>query len=217
MPYKIFDAFADEYDAWYDTEPGATIFSMEVDCLRPLLHRYDRPYLEIGVGSGRFAKALGIEYGVDPARTLLLKAESRGIRTKEASGERLPFAEGTFGGVLIAFTLCFVDDPLSVLKEAWRVLKDGGGVVLGLILKESPCGKFYARKGKEGHPIYKEARFYTKRDVETLLRGAGFAIVDFRSVLFQSPGQNGYHPEKPLNCYRKTAGFVAAGSIKHII
>ncbi|MFQ5814791.1 MAG: methyltransferase domain-containing protein [Anaerolineae bacterium] len=27
----------------------------------------------------------------------------------------------------MALTLCFVDDPASVLQEAWRVLLPGGG------------------------------------------------------------------------------------------
>ena len=44
---------------------------MEVDCLKPLFHEHKRPYLEIGVGSGRFAQALGIEYGVDTSPALL--------------------------------------------------------------------------------------------------------------------------------------------------
>jgi len=30
MSYQAFNTHADEYDAWFDSEPGATIFAMEV-------------------------------------------------------------------------------------------------------------------------------------------------------------------------------------------
>ena len=111
MQNNIFNAQADGYDAWYDTELGKSIFTMEVDCLKPLLHRHKRPYLEIGVGSGQFAQALGVEYGVDPSLALLSKAQYRGIRTLKNTGEKLPFVDELIGRVLIALTLCFVDDP----------------------------------------------------------------------------------------------------------
>ena len=166
MTYQAFDAHADEYDAWFDTQPGATIFAMEVECLQPLLHRYPRPYLEVGMGAGRFAQALGIEYGVDPAPAFVGKAKSRGIKVQRASGEKLPFPSGSFGGVLIALTLCFVDDPALVLHEVSRVLMPGGGLVLGLILKNSPWAEFYVTKGKQGHPIYSRAKFLLRREVE---------------------------------------------------
>jgi len=44
---KTFDAYADRYDAWYETEAGKVIFEMEVDCIKPFLLGYGRPYLEI--------------------------------------------------------------------------------------------------------------------------------------------------------------------------
>lgn len=70
MSYQIFNSHTSEFDAWYDTEAGKAIFAMEVRCLKPLLHNYRRPYLEVGVGSGRFAKALEIECGIEPALSL---------------------------------------------------------------------------------------------------------------------------------------------------
>jgi len=214
MQHDAFDTHADKYDAWYDTDAGKSIFAMEVDCLKPLLHRHKRPYLEIGVGSGRFARALGIEYGIDPSPVLLSMAESRGILSLKAAGEKLPFANGVFGGALIALTLCFVDDPATVLQEAWRVLQPGGGLVLGLILKESPWAEFYATRAKEGHPIYSRAHFFSKGEVENLLRSSGFKLLDYRSVLFQPPGQSIYRPECSVSGYRESAGFVTIGSRK---
>jgi len=214
MPYHVFDSHASEYDAWYDTEAGRAIFATEVDCLKPLLHHYSRPYLEIGVGSGRFAQALGIEYGVDPAPTLLRMARIRGIQVIEAIGEKLPFSDMMFGGLLMAFTLCFLENPQKSLQEAWRVLEPEGGLVLGLILRNSPWAEFYASKGRKGHPIYSKARFFSKDEVESLLRMCGFKVLDYRSTLFQLPGQSRYLPEHAVMGYQEAAGFVAIGSHK---
>ena len=214
MPYQFFDSHASEYDAWYDTDAGKAIFTMEADSLKPLLRSYPRPYLEIGVGSGRFAQALEIEYGVEPASTMAYLAKARGIKVTQANGEELPFPNETFGGLLIAFTLCFLDNPQKALQEACRVLVPEGGLALGLILKRSPWAEFYAEKGKEGHPIYSQARFYSKDEVENLLRLSGFKEFQYRSILFQPPGQNIYHTEKPTEGYFKNAGFSVIGSRK---
>jgi ubiquinone/menaquinone biosynthesis C-methylase UbiE len=214
MPYEVFDKQASEYDAWYDTAVGKAIFAMEVDCFKPLLGRFSRPYLEIGVGSGRFAEAFGIEYGIDPAPTMLQMAKARGVKVTEATGEELPFPDKMFGGILIAFTLCFLDNPQKALREAWRVLQPEGGLVLGLIPRDSPWGKFYADKGKEGHPKYSKARFFSKVEVEYLLEQLGFKMLEYRSTLFQSPEQNNYRHESPVSGYQQSAGFVALVSSK---
>lgn len=214
MSYEAFEDHAEEYDAWFDSESGATIFTMELDCLRPLLYHYSQPYLEIGVGSGRFAQALGVEYGVEPSPALLQKAISRGIRVKRAGGEKIPFPDGFFGGVLIALTLCFVDNPFEVLRESSRVLIAEGGLVLGLILKNSPWAEFYAGKAREGHPIYSKAQFFSRDEVEVFLGQAGFEVLQYRSVLFQPLGQSYYRDEHPIDSYSESAGFVAVESQK---
>jgi len=185
-----------------------------VDCLKPLLHRVGRPYLEVGVGSGRFAQALVIEYGVEPAPALAHMAKARGVKVTEATGEELPFPDEMFGGLLMAFTLCFLDDPQKALQEAGRVLQPEGGLVLGLILRDSPWAEFYAGKGREGHPIYSKARFLSKEEIDNLLQVCGFKVLDYRSALFQPPGLSSYYHEQPIDSYTESAGFVAIGSRK---
>ena len=209
-----FDAHARQYDAWYDSPAGQAIFQMELECLRPLLARLPRPYLEIGVGSGWFAQGLGIEWGVDPSLALLRLARGRGSGVIRAVGEALPFGNGAFGGVLLALTLCFVRDPAQVLREARRVLRPGGGLVLGLVLSDSPWAHFYIQKARQGHPIYQLARFFSRREVEGMLRAAGFTRLAYRSTLFQPPGQESYQLEVPRAGLERGAGFVALGATK---
>lgn len=165
--------------------------------------------------TGRFAQALEIEYGVDPAPALLQIAKARKIQAIETLGEDLPFAENTFGGVLIALTLYFVADPRRILQEAWGVLQPGGGIVLGMILRNSPWAEFYTDKGNKGHPIYSRARFFSKEEVESLLQLTGFKVIDYRSILFQPPGQTKYCAESPVSGYWQSAGFVALNATKN--
>ena len=209
MADSRFYAYAGRYDAWYNSDVGRPIIATEVACLRPFLHRHPGPGLEIGVGSARFAQALAVEHGIDPAPALLRLAKARGIRAVLAGGESLPFPNGVFGEVLMALTLCFVKKPAQVLEDSRRVLRPGGGLVLGLILKESPWAEFYARKGKEGHPIYSQALFFGREEVEALLHLSGFEALEYRSCLFQPPGLSRYLVEEPAAGYHPRAGFVA--------
>lgn len=62
---SIFDTAADAYDDWYDSPEGSAIFQEEKDCLQLLCSSFSGRWLEVGAGTGRFAKALGCEYGID--------------------------------------------------------------------------------------------------------------------------------------------------------
>ena len=102
---------------------------------------------------------MGIKTGLDPSIKLLELARRRGITAVLGKGEMQPFTEESFGTVFLIVTLSFVDSPLDVLKEAYRILRSGGKIVLGLVLRESPWGKFYQQKKQQGHRFYKNATF----------------------------------------------------------
>jgi SAM-dependent methyltransferase len=174
-----------------------------VQAFKSLLPTVPKPWLEIGVGSGRFAQALGIETGIDPSIRLLEMARNRGITALLGSGEQELFKEGSFGTAFLIVTLCFLASPLEVLKETSRILMPGGKLVLGLVLKESPWGQFYDTEKARGHRFYRYATFYTHDEVARLIARAGFAIEKIISTLFQRPGEvrrtegtrEGYFPD----------------------
>jgi SAM-dependent methyltransferase len=150
---------------------------------------------------------LGIENGSDPSVKLLEMATSRGIRTFLARGEDHFFNKETLGTVFLIATLCFVDSPIAVLHEAHRILKPEGNIVLGLVLRESPWGKFYQIKKQEGHRFYKYATFYSYEEVEKLITYSGFIIDKVISTLFQKPGEvKGM--EAPRSGFSANAGFT---------
>jgi len=204
--WSPFDDLALEYDAWFDKE-GSLIFFVEVQAFKSLLPTLPKPWLEVGVGSGRFAQALGIETGVDPSVKLVEMARRRGITAFLGRGEQELFDEESFGTVFLIVTLCFLDSPLDVLTEANRILMPGGKLVLGLVLKESPWGQLYQEKKKEAHRFYRYATFYSCDEVVRLMVQAGFVTEKIISTLFQRPGKV-QHVEEPREGYSPDAGFV---------
>jgi SAM-dependent methyltransferase len=205
---QVFDVSAKRYDAWYDKPFGKSAFNLEKACIESLCKNLRQPFLEVGVGTGRFAQALKIEYGIDVSTAVLEFATQREIITVRGRGESLPFVDSFFGGVFIVVTLCFVDEPTKVLKEASRVLKANGAVILGLILKESPWASFYREKGEAGNIFYKIATFYSFEELKVMGKKAGLEIAEISSTMFQTPTENVLRFESQENGYFKEAGFV---------
>ena len=73
---RAFDSLAWVYDTWFEQE-GRLIFALEVEALKQVLSSLPEPWIEIGIGSGRFAQALDIDIGLDPSSELLKIARDR--------------------------------------------------------------------------------------------------------------------------------------------
>ncbi|MFC1962331.1 methyltransferase domain-containing protein [Chloroflexota bacterium] len=119
-----YNSFAPEYDAWFDGE-GQLIFATELNALEEILPALPRPWLEVGIGSGRFALALGVETGIDLSLKMAEIARSRGLKVILARGEKLPFPEGSFGVAFLLFTRCFVDSIAG--RFAGGIPRSGSG------------------------------------------------------------------------------------------
>jgi SAM-dependent methyltransferase len=201
-----FDGLAAKYDAWYDGK-GRVAFETELAALRPLLPGCPKPWLEVGVGTGRFAQALGIPTGVDPSVGLLALARRRGVEAIQASGEKLPFEDGSFGTAFLLTTWEFLADPAAVLAEVRRVLRPGGVLVNAYLDREGKWGASYVEKGRAGHPLFSQARFETFADVKAAIEAAGFTVSRAVSTLFSGPGET-TEAEAPREGYQPGASFV---------
>ena len=205
---QAFDDLADRYDAWYDSAHGRLLFDLELACLRPLVPPGPGPCLEVGAGSARFAAALGLEVGLDPARAPLRLAAGRAVAVVQGAGERLPFGDGTFGAVVLVVTLCFADDPAALLGEARRVLVPSGCLVAGVVPLDSAWGRRYEAQGRAGHPFYRGARFLTLAEHRRMLADAGFTVTGARSTLIQAPSDDPVE-EDAQDGVVPGAGFIA--------
>jgi ubiquinone/menaquinone biosynthesis C-methylase UbiE len=184
---KIFDQYANEYDQWFDKHPD--IFQSELKALKKVVPQKLMNSLEIGVGSGRFANALGIQYGLDPAKALLEIAKSRGIIISEGVAENLPFTDDQFDTVFFITTLCFVNEPRKAIKEAKRVLKSSGKLIIAMIDRDSVLGQSYATNKKQ-NLYYKYAHFFSVPEIINLLKNVGFSQFEFYQTMFLSSRSN---------------------------
>ena len=202
----IFDRYCKKYDAWYGRNKFA--YLSELEAIREVLPKEGRG-LEVGVGTGRFAQALDIAMGIDPSKKMIDIAAERGVAARWGVGENLPFFENSFDYVAIIITLCFVQNPQKVLSEARRVLKKTGKIILGIVDKDSFLGEFYRRKKSV---FYKQANFFSIKDISELLKAGGFNRIIYRQTLFNYPNRLN-SIEKPRKGFGK-GGFVVAAAEK---
>ncbi len=183
MQIDVFDKFAKEYDKWFETHAFA--YQSEIEAIRRFIS--DKGIgVEIGVGTGRFASQLCITTGVEPSEPMATIARSRGITVHISRAEQLSFDSEHFDFALMVTTLCFVDDPEFVLKEANRILKPGGQIIVAIIDKESNLGNTYEEM-KASSKFYKDATFYSAQEVIELLHQASFNQIQTCQTIFSNP------------------------------
>jgi ubiquinone/menaquinone biosynthesis C-methylase UbiE len=183
MSYRIFEQFSEYYDSWYSRHPE--VLESEIRAIKAL--NLNGLGLDVGVGTGIFAKEVKVQIGIDASSQMLKIAVKRGIQVIRALAEFLPFRDKIFDYVLMTVTLCFLDNPETILKEIYRVLKPNGILATCIIVRDSSWGQLYVEKAKKGHRFYRYAHFYSLPELEELLEKHDFKIVDYKSTLTYPP------------------------------
>ncbi|HPE36235.1 MAG TPA: class I SAM-dependent methyltransferase [Spirochaetales bacterium] len=176
---KAFDEYRDRYEAWF--ERYKAVYESELKAIRQLLPAGRG--LEVGVGTGLFASALGISDGVEPSAVMAELALARCVHVCRGRAEKLPYHSGTFDYGLMVTTICFVDNPRRAIRELGRVVRSGGEVVMAFVDKASPLGQVYL-KFKKNDVFYRKAVFYSVAEVTAILERGGFLIQDARQTVF---------------------------------
>jgi SAM-dependent methyltransferase len=174
-----FDQNASQYEAWFLRNRYA--YETEVRAVRALMPSAGRT-LEIGVGTGRFASPLGIQFGVDPSLAMVHLARERGVEVVIGVGEALPFPDSSFDLALMITTVWFLDDIHLAFLEARRVLRPKGCIIVGLVDKKSPLGRVYLERREES-VFYRLAEFYSVGEIVASLSRTGFQGFQFRQTL----------------------------------
>jgi SAM-dependent methyltransferase len=107
------------------------------------------------------------------------------IEWREADALALPYADRAFGAVVCAFGFMFVPDKQRAIREAFRVLVDGGILLFSVWdrIEENPHAQINAQVVESLFPDDAEMRFripYDMQDAGLLQRlcdGAGFREV----------------------------------------
>jgi len=170
---RVFEDLAGDYDRWFDE--NAAVYEAQVRLLRGVVP-HSGCGLEVGVGSGRFAVPLGIRHGIDPSRTLLKIAKSRGTEVVLGEGEHLPYRAGSVNYVLMMTVICFAGDVGALFREAARVLVPDGSLAVGFIERGGEIEKHYRNEKTKGR-FLRYARHWSADEIARLLEDAGFAAI----------------------------------------
>jgi len=182
MKNSVFEENSVAYDEWFKAYPY--VFESEVEAVRAALPTGNIRGIEVGLGTGRFSEALGIKEGVEPIFEMRKFAYKRGIDVMDAVAERLPYKDLQFDFVLMVSCISYFHQLHPAFKEAQRVLKNNGVLIIGFIDKNSLIGKNYELKKKES-TFYKQAKFYSVERVTDEIRNAGFKDLVYTQTLFE--------------------------------
>lgn len=179
---EVFDRYYKDYEDWFIK--NRNIFLSELKVIKSFIND-NLKGIEIGVGSGIFASPLGIKYGIEPSEKMGEIAKKRGINVIRAFAEDIPLDDESFDFVLMVTTICFVDDPIKSLREAYRIIRKGGFILVGFVPLDSYLGNLYNSK-KENSKFYKDANFYKISEVRNFLEVAGFKNIIEKETLFEN-------------------------------
>ncbi|NHF59731.1 class I SAM-dependent methyltransferase [Flavobacteriaceae bacterium TP-CH-4] len=179
---EVFDKHVEAYEQWY--EDYQDVYQSEISAIREQLAKLPENIrgIEVGLGTGRFALPLGIKEGVEPSQAMAEKAINRGIEVIEGYAEQLPYGDLQFDFVLFV-TICHLDNVRHALKQAHRVLKPKGTILIGFLDKDRPIAKQYIEKRHRSN-FFAKANFYTVERIRSLLKEAGFKDLEFNQTLF---------------------------------
>ena len=135
--------------------------------------------LDMGCGLGLFLKLWDPQkwepYGIDISKKAVEYAKSRGSNVKQNSLEKTDFSDNYFDVITMFYVLEHLPHPLKVLKEARRILKENGLLIIRVpqSISAERFLKFFGLRRNLFHPPMHLYDFSTKILREFLLR-AGF-------------------------------------------
>lgn len=216
MSMAMFDQAAATYDQWYTTAVGRVVEEVEWRCALDLMDLTPGMHiLDAGCGTGRFAKLM-VERGcrvtgVDQSPGMLAEARKRlsdegKVSLIEGDLQKLPFEADHFDLVVSMATFAFLEDPLAVLDELFRVVKPGGRVVVGIITAEGAWGRLYKSEAFREDPVFSRARFLRP---EELAEHHGSEWVRTSGCLYLEPEEEPFTAENDrILAGKRKAGFA---------
>jgi ubiquinone/menaquinone biosynthesis C-methylase UbiE len=206
MDNNPFDIFVQEYEEWFIE--NKILFQSELLALKQVVP-VGKTGVEIGIGTGIFAEQLGIKSGIDPSENMLVYARKRGLTVVQGIAEKLPYPDSSYDFAAFITSICFVSDPGRAVREAFRIIKPGGEIIIAIIDKETTFGKFL-ESGKRKSRFYKGANFFSVPGIISLIENAGFKPDKIFQTL-EDPGSQ--VPDYPIKGYG-TGSFVVIKGVK---
>jgi ubiquinone/menaquinone biosynthesis C-methylase UbiE len=190
------EQFWGDHAAVYDTEIDKVIGRDSREAIYDFLlgFRDLGNVVEFGCGPGFFTRAVALNathvLATDIADQMLDRAKAnlkdvKNISFQKVNGERMPFPDNLFDTVFTANVVQILEHPEQALKEAHRVLKPGGRLIL-LYYNFDDLGTFdkfmiYVRFLSRFHGVpYRH--MMSPDEIRAMAEDAGFKVEDLKKV-----------------------------------
>jgi ubiquinone/menaquinone biosynthesis C-methylase UbiE len=164
--------------------------------------------LDLGCGQGdllvmlaeKAQEAIGFDYcNIMVETTSENLKDFRNVKVRCAPAECLPLPDSYVDVIILADVIEHLVDPISCIRECWRVLKPGGRFIIttpnGVVERFWKCfdgainAPFRALRKKKLRPSVHE-HLYTREELQALLLTVPFLVRDHRMIEFY-PGSEG--------------------------
>ncbi len=184
-----FDKMAETYEGWF--QKNNLIFKSELDAIKDIASDLSGDKIEIGVGTGNFAIALGIADGVEPSLEMGKIATSKGINVITNSAEEFTIDKQYDVAFMITVD-CFLTDICKAFLNIKKAIKSDGHLIMAFLNIDSTFGKKWYSE-KKNHPAYIDAKFNMYTKISNQLKECGYEIVDTRQTIFKFENEYQQH------------------------
>ena len=135
--------------------------------------------LDVGCGSGKFLLAMrGLGWrtmGIDISKKAVEAATRVGGEARLGSLTDVRFDDSVFHAITMHHVFEHVPNPKETLREAHRILRTGGELIITVPNTRSLSARLFGRHWF-GWEIPRHANNYNRRNITALLQGAGFRV-----------------------------------------
>ena len=177
MPY-CFDTVAPIYDLVMPKRRPDEFLGM-------LAASADDAILEVGAGTGRIAKHYAPHAGasvlLEPSHRMLKRAQRQVPLAVHVQGtaEAMHFDDGSFGKVICFDSIHHWSDQERGLEEVYRVLEEGG---LMVVVEVDPSTFWGGKVAMMERCLGMRSRFHPPEPLRQMMESAGFRDVAFKDV-----------------------------------
>lgn len=155
--------------------------------------------LDIGCGNGQHALKIAanvlrvVGFDTDIEQLALGTASARdkkidNVEFRNLSAEtKLPFGDGEFSAVLFLGVLEHLDNREEIIREANRVLKVGGKLLLGVPNEETSWKRLQMKFGISHYTDPDHRLEYSREGIKRFLSDHGFSISKIETTAFDTP------------------------------
>jgi ubiquinone/menaquinone biosynthesis C-methylase UbiE len=184
------------YETWRSTSLGYLTERLEHCLILRLAGKAKGRYvLDVGCGDGALALAFWRNgasrvVGCDGDPRMIARANARAAKHKAAIGyavaraERLPFPDLSFDLVTLITVLAFLPEPALAVREIARVLRPGGGLVIGDLGKWSLWAASRRLRSWLGAPMWSAARFRSAGELRAVAEAAELRVDEICGAVY---------------------------------